>query len=173
MMMMMMMMMMIVISSIVAAAAVEDGGSYSSSLRRWSTLCDKVFECTEHSAVQNSWSAVPAVISRRFPTPRYKKIVTEHLLFRKLCARWVPKQLTPEHKAKRMESALTVVINLFLHLKKFLPGQRQRFQNDREVEMSVTQWFQSQAVDFYDTGIQKLIPRYDKCLSSGGEYAEK
>ena len=32
------------------------------------------------------------------------KIVTEHLLFRKLHARWVPKQLTPEYKAKRMES---------------------------------------------------------------------
>ncbi|PNF39521.1 Protein DJ-1alpha [Cryptotermes secundus] len=35
------------------------------------------------------------------------EIVMEHLLFRKLCARWVPKQLTPEHKTKRMESALT------------------------------------------------------------------
>ena len=28
--------------------------------------------------------------------------------------------------------------HLFLHLKKFLSGQRQRFHNDREVEMSVT-----------------------------------
>ena len=27
--------------------------------------------------------------------------------------------------------------------------------------MSVTQWFQSQATDFYDTGIQKLVPWYD------------
>ena len=35
-----------------------------------------------------------AVISRRFPAPRYTK----------LHARWVPKQLTPEYKAKRMES---------------------------------------------------------------------
>ena len=34
------------------------------------------------------------------------KIFTGHL-FRKLCARWVPKQLTPEHKATLMESALT------------------------------------------------------------------
>ena len=37
------------------------------------------------------------------------KIVTEHILFRKLSARWVPKQLTPEHKAKRMESALELL----------------------------------------------------------------
>jgi hypothetical protein len=37
---------------------------------------------------------------------------------------------------------------LFLHLKKF----HQRFENDRETEMVVTQWFESQAADFYDTG---------------------
>ncbi|PNF32058.1 hypothetical protein B7P43_G05746 [Cryptotermes secundus] len=34
------------------------------------------------------------------------EIVTEHLLFRKFCARWVPKQLTPEHKTKCMEERL-------------------------------------------------------------------
>ena len=33
-------------------------------------------------------------------------------------------------------------------------------QDDSRYEMSVTQWFQSQAVEFYDTGIQKLVPRY-------------
>ena len=33
---------------------------------------------------------------------------------------------------------------IFLHLKKFLFGERQRFQNDRETQMSITQWFQSQ-----------------------------
>ena len=38
--------------------------------------------------------------------------------------------------------------------------------------MSVAQWFQSQAADFYDTGIQKLAPRYEKCLNSGGEYVK-
>ena len=48
--------------------------------------------------------------------------------------------------------------HLFLHLNKFLSGQcqRQRFQNKREAEMSVTQWFQFQAADFYDTRVQKL-----------------
>ena len=42
--------------------------------------------------------------------------------------------------------------HLFLHIKKFLPGQRQCFQNDRVAEMSVTQWLQTHAADFYDTG---------------------
>ena len=37
----------------------------------------------------------------------------------------------------------------------------------------VPQWFQSQVGDFYNTGIQTLVARYDKCLNSGGEYVEK
>ena len=61
--------------------------------------------------------------------------------------------------------------HIFLHLKNFLSGQR--FQNDREAEMSVIQWFQSQAENFYDKRIQKLVPRYEKCFSSQGEFVEK
>jgi hypothetical protein len=37
----------------------------------------------------------------------------------------------------------------------------------------VKTWLSSQAADFFDTGIQKLIPLYDKYLSSGGDYVEK
>ena len=53
-----------------------------------------------------------------------------------------------------------VIFMFFLHLKKFLSGLRQSFQIDREAELSVTQWFRSQAADFYDTGIQMLVPVY-------------
>jgi len=35
------------------------------------------------------------------------RIVTENLHFRRLCARWDPKNLTPEHKTKRMGSAIS------------------------------------------------------------------
>ena len=50
---------------------------------------------------------------------------------------WVrAKELAPEHKAKSMESALTNVVHLFLHHKKFLSDYR--LQNDREAEMIVT-----------------------------------
>ena len=41
--------------------------------------------------------------------------------------------------------------HLFLYLKKFLPDRQQRFQNDREEEMSVTV-VPIQAEDIYDTG---------------------
>jgi hypothetical protein len=33
----------------------------------------------------------------------------------------------------------------------------------------VKKWLSSQAADFFDTGTQKLIPQYNKCLSSGGD----
>jgi hypothetical protein len=60
---------------------------------------------------------------------------------------------------------------VFLHLKKFL-GVR-RFLEDDDVKEAVNTRFSSQAASFYDAGIQKLVPRYDKCLNNGGKYVEK
>jgi hypothetical protein len=39
--------------------------------------------------------------------------------------------------------------------------------------MVVKTWLSSQVVDFFDTGLQKLIPQYDKCLNSSSDYVEK
>jgi hypothetical protein len=36
----------------------------------------------------------------------------------------------------------------------------------------VKTWLSSQVTDFFDTGIQKLIPRYEKCLNSRDDYVE-
>jgi len=41
------------------------------------------------------------------------------------------------------------------------------------VETTVNNWLQQQAVDFFDTGIKKLVTRYKKCLDSAGDYVEK
>ena len=38
---------------------------------------------------------------------------------------------------------------------------------------AVQKWLTSQAAAFYEEGIQKLVPRYDKCLYNDGEYVEK
>ncbi|GFT16707.1 uncharacterized protein TNCV_1333271 [Trichonephila clavipes] len=43
----------------------------------------------------------------------------------------------------------------------------------KNMKTSVTRWFHSQVAEFYHTVIQKLIPRFDKCLNSGGDYVEK
>jgi len=60
---------------------------------------------------------------------------------------------------------------LFLHLKKRLAEKK--FDDDDEVQEEVTTWFKGQAADFYDSGIQKLVPRLIKCLDNAGDYVEK
>jgi len=61
--------------------------------------------------------------------------------------------------------------HFFLHLKKFLDGKR--FDDDDNLKDAVQKWLTSQAAAFYEEDIQNLVPRYDKCLSNGGEYVEK
>jgi hypothetical protein len=56
-------------------------------------------------------------------------------------------------------------------LKKFLAGQH--FNNVEDVKRAVQKRLSSQAATFYDEGIQKLVSRYEKCLSNGGNYVEK
>ena len=59
--------------------------------------------------------------------------------------------------------------HLFLHLLKFVCGQRQRFQNDRKAEVIETM-APIPGCRPLRYRIQKLVPRYDKCRNSGGEY---
>ena len=53
---------------------------------------------------------------------------------------------------------------LFLHLKKHLAGKK--FDDDDEVQEGL-------AADFFDFGIQKLVPRLNKCLDNADDYVEK
>ena len=84
--------------------------------------------------------------------------------------------LTDDHKTKQMGSALKFLMryarkemsfwtplwlapgdfHLFLHLQKHLAGES--FDDDDEVQEEVMTWFKGQAADFYDSGIQKLVP---------------
>jgi len=38
------------------------------------------------------------------------------------------------------------------------------------VQEGVMTWFKRQAADFYDSAIQKLVPRLSKCLDNAGDY---
>jgi hypothetical protein len=55
--------------------------------------------------------------------------------------------------------------HVFLPLKIFIGD---RWFHDDKVKDAVNTLFASQAASFYDAGIQKLEPRYDKCLNNGG-----
>jgi len=45
--------------------------------------------------------------------------------------------------------------------------------HDEERSGARTTWFKGQAADFYDSGIQKLVPRLNKYLDNAGDYVEK
>jgi hypothetical protein len=61
--------------------------------------------------------------------------------------------------------------HLFTYLKTWLKSQY--FNNKEQLMERVNMWLSSQAANFFDIGIQKLIPRYDKCLSYRGDYVQK
>jgi len=56
--------------------------------------------------------------------------------------------------------------HLFMHLKKWLASQS--FEDHDRLKTGVTTWFKSLVADFFDTGIRKLVPRYQKCVEVGG-----
>ena len=148
----------------------------------WSAVCDEVFECTEHSADQNSSSPVPAVISRIFSAPWCTK------LLRSTCSgncappgkcqgNWhqnTKQSAWSQHFHNDGEAEMTVTQYRGYNPRrqtattqgyKSWSHSMTNVQQDPRYEMSVTQWFQSQVADFYHTGIQTLVPRYDKCLT--------
>jgi len=57
--------------------------------------------------------------------------------------------------------------HLFLHLKKFLGGKQ--FDDNSDLKDAVQKWLTSQAAAFYEEGIRKLVPHYDKCLNNDGK----
>jgi len=57
---------------------------------------------------------------------------------------------------------------LFLHLKIHLAGKK--FDDVDEAQEEDITWFKWQAADFYDSGIQKLVPRLNKCLNNASDY---
>jgi hypothetical protein len=57
-----------------------------------------------------------------------------------------------------------------LHSKRNLAGQK--FHEDEEVKNGVTTWLLARAAEFYDIGIQNLVPRLNKCPDKGGDYVE-
>jgi hypothetical protein len=43
------------------------------------------------------------------------------------------------------------------------------YEDDDEMQEEVMLWFKVQAADFCDSGIQKLVPRLNKCLDNAGK----
>jgi hypothetical protein len=61
--------------------------------------------------------------------------------------------------------------HLFLHLKEHLAGKK--FDDEDEVKEQFMTWFKEQAADLYDSGIQKLVLRLNKCFDNADDYVKK
>jgi transposase len=61
--------------------------------------------------------------------------------------------------------------DLFLNLKTFLTGQS--LGSDQETKDVVQDQLKGLTETIFDEGIQKLVPRYDKCLNLYGDCVEK
>lgn len=61
--------------------------------------------------------------------------------------------------------------HLFPHMKKHLGGTH--FGDREELEEAVLSYLRGLAADFYDSGIQKLVHRMQKCIDLSGDYVEK
>jgi hypothetical protein len=65
------------------------------------------------------------------------------------------REITADHPAHSPDLAPSD-FHLFLHLKKYLTGQK--FHEDEEMKNEVTAWLRAQAAEFCDIGIQNLVP---------------
>ena len=54
----------------------------------------------------------------------------------------------------------------------FSPHSR-KFEDDDEVQEEDMTWFKVLGADFYDSRIQKLVTRLNKCLDNAGDYVKK
>ncbi|GFU51611.1 histone-lysine N-methyltransferase SETMAR [Trichonephila clavipes] len=73
-----------------------------------SVIADDLVNAVDEK-IREDWRFTISTLALEFPNvgrTTLPKVVSEKLKFRKLCARWVPRLLTEEHKLKRMACAL-------------------------------------------------------------------
>jgi len=119
-------------------------------------------------------------------------IVHERSGYRKVCSRWVPRQLTEDQKKNRKGASLTCLLHfndhgedfleqiiagdetwdfhLFPNTKKHLRAKR--FKSD-DVKHEAQTWLRGQDPTFCRQGSEKWISRLDNCLNREGDYVEK
>ena len=57
--------------------------------------------------------------------------------------------------------------------REFSAGRTDVHDDDDEVQKEVMTWLKGLEADFYGSGIQKLVSRFNKCLDNAGNYVEK
>ncbi|KAG5332929.1 SETMR methyltransferase, partial [Acromyrmex charruanus] len=150
---------------------------------RPSILIDDIVEKIEN-ALRDDRRLTVDELSAMFPQisrSLLHETITETLGYRKLSARWVPKQLTDQHKLNRVEAGQEFLRSYKLHyllyyylftsLKLHMGGKK--FSTDEEVKGEVEKWTKGLAGNYFEEGIKNLIPRFTTCIERNGDYVEK
>jgi hypothetical protein len=125
--------------------------------------------------------------------------IIHQLGYSKVCARWVPRNLTEEHKQQRKaicsellaryevegDDFLSIIVtgvetwihhlapsdyHLFGPLKGAIRGKR--FEDDEEVIAEVKRWLPQRPAEWYREGIHALASRWRKAKHSEGDYVK-
>lgn len=103
-----------------------------------------------------------------------RHILVNNLQYRKVSARWVPKQKFGweiiDHPPYSPDVAPSDY-HMFPALKKHLGGKK--FHTDAEVQKEVNTWLRKADGEWYTAGIDKFIVRMRKVLEKNGDYVEK
>ncbi|KAJ9588996.1 hypothetical protein L9F63_017691 [Diploptera punctata] len=101
-------------------------------------------------------------------------------VFRKVSARWMPKNLTDDHKGQRMMASLDHLTRYTAQGHDFLEGivtgdesWAYHYTPETKQASAVRRWLHSNQTDFYEQGILKLVTRWEKCVEKVGDYVEK
>ena len=114
----------------------------------------------------NAQSIAPIEIHRQlYQVYGHTRLDGQHIS----CSSSVERRLNIIHPIARISSP---VIFFFSYTSRNSCSVSVSFQNDREIEMSVTV-VPIPGGRLLRHRIQKLVPGHDKCLNSGGEYVEK
>jgi len=110
--------------------------------------------------------------------------MTGSLGFRKICARWVPRLLTEDHKVQR-KSITSEMLRRYrdspdltsseYHLFGFVKNQMrgQHYETKDALQTAVRQCLRAAGTEFFRKGIFKLPERWQKCVQRNGDYVEK
>ncbi|KAG5321343.1 MOS1T transposase, partial [Pseudoatta argentina] len=177
---------------------------------RPSILTDDIVENIEN-ALRDDRRLTVDELSAMFPQisrSLLHETITETLGYRKLSARWVPKQLTDQHKLNRVEAGQEFLRRYKLHgdetwmekIKTYLETLKwevlphppyspdiapsdfhlfrsmahgladRRFHSYEEAQKWIDSWIASKDMSFFRRGIHVLPERWEKVVSSDGQY---
>jgi hypothetical protein len=94
--------------------------------------------------------------------------ILRKLGYRKLCTRWVPHMLIQDHKGQRLQTCTNLLVQYKSLVDDFLG-----FYNASAVTAAVKKWLTQADYNFYERGIQGLVPCWRTRIECEGNYVEK